>query len=299
MNITKTRKIWFAFSGALVALSLILTFALGLNLGLDFLGGARWDLSLQKDGKPVVQKTVQEFFETQKGSILTKTPKIQATESSSFLVTIENISDEQLHTLKENLSQQFTVTENSFRKVDSSIGKSFQQKAFWAVIFTLIGIILTIAISFWKVPDSVSPWQFGIVAVIALFHDIIILLGVFAVLGYIFNIELDLQFITALLATLGFSVNDTIVILDRVRENLKKANAKQNKEDVIEMSVQQTLQRSINTSVSTLLPLIALLIAGANSIFFFVLALTVGIFVGTYSSIFLAAPLLLLWGKKR
>lgn len=298
MNITKSRKTWFTLSGILVGASLILTIVLGLNPGLDFLGGARWDLSLQKNGQSVEQAAVDSFFESQKDVTLTKNAQIQKTEENTFLVTLEDLSEEKLATLKTDLNKTFEVTENSFRKVDSSIGKSFQTKAFWAVIATLIGIIITIAISFWKVPESVSPWQFGMVAVIALFHDVIILLGVFAVLGIMFQVELDLQFITALLATLGFSVNDTIVILDRVRENLKKAKPGETKEIVIEKSVQQTLRRSINTSISTLLPLIALLIAGANSIFFFVLALTIGILVGTYSSIFLAAPLLTVWKNK-
>jgi preprotein translocase subunit SecF len=165
----------------------------------------------------------------------------------------------------------------------------------YAIFFALAGIIIFVAIAFRKVPKTVNPWRFGAVAIIALIHDILIIVAVFAVLGYFVDIELDLQFITALLATLGFSVNDTIVILDRVRENINIQRASETFEDVIEKSIQQTLRRSINTSVSTLLPLIGLLIFGSEAIFYFILALTVGIVAGTYSSIFIAAPALAAW----
>jgi preprotein translocase subunit SecF len=185
--------------------------------------------------------------------------------------------------------------EVAFRRVDSSIGSHFKTKAMYAIFFALAGIIIFVAIAFRKVPKTVNPWRFGAVAIIALIHDILIIVAVFAVLGYFVDIELDLQFITALLATLGFSVNDTIVILDRVRENINIQRASETFEDVIEKSIQQTLRRSINTSVSTLLPLIGLLIFGSEAIFYFILALTVGIVAGTYSSIFIAAPALAAW----
>ena len=156
--------------------------------------------------------------------------------------------------------------------------------------------------AFRKIPASISPWRFGAVAIIALLHDILIVLGIFTILGFVLDVELDLTFITALLATLGFSVNDTIVILDRVRENIKKQGKDETFEDTVEKSVQQTLARSINTSISTLIPLVSLLFLGADSIFYFVLALTLGIAIGTYSSIFLAAPMLVTlknWADKR
>ena len=190
-----------------------------------------------------------------------------------------------------------TFEEISYRKVDSAVGASFKTKAFYAILAALVGIIFFVAWAFRKVPAVINPWRFGGVAIAALFHDILIILGIFVWLGATRDIELDLSFITALLATLGFSVNDTIVILDRVRENIRLQKAHETFEDTVENSVQQTLMRSINTSISTLLPLCALLIFGADSIFYFVLALTLGIVVGTYSSIFLAAPLLVSWKK--
>lgn len=281
--------------------SIGLTLFFGLNLGLDFLGGIRWTISLENDEINQIPnvETVQKFFDAQKSEKqrLTKDVKIQKSETGDFLITLENLSEESFAELKSDMNEKFLVDQKSFRRVDPSIGESFKSKAFYAIIASLIGIIFFVAWAFRKIPASISPWRFGGVAIVALFHDILIVLGVFTILGALSGVELDLQFITALLATLGFSVNDTIVILDRVRENIRLQKATEDFEDVVEKSVKQTLLRSVNTSVSTLLPLLALLFWGADSIFYFILALSVAIVVGTYSSIFLAAPMLVSWKK--
>lgn len=293
MNITRFRKVWLTISGTLIAVSITVIAIFGFNLGLDFLGGLRWTIAFQTEES--VQKTdLEKFFAEQKS--LTKDVQIQTTEDGEFLITLEIIEDEKFQEIFKNLQSELgTFEERSFRRVDPSIGASFKRKAFYAIIASLIGIILFVAFVFRHIPKAISPWRFGTVAIIALFHDVLIILAIFTVLGALIDIELDLQFITALLATLGFSVNDTIVILDRVRENIRFQKSHETFADTIEKSVQQTLRRSINTSVSTLLPLVALLFFGADAIFYFILALTIGIFVGTYSSIFLAAPLLVTW----
>ena len=293
MNITKTRRTWFTISGIAVGVSIVCSLFFGLNLGLDFTGGARWDMKFN-DQLSISNDQLKTFFDGR--TELTKDVKIQTSDEGNFLVTIEDMSDEQIQTITANLKTEVGEFETeSYRKVDATIGASFKEKSFWAIMAALMGIILFVAFAFRKIPNTINPWRFGGVAIAALFHDIIIVLGVFTVLGFMFGTELDLPFITALLATLGFSVNDTIVILDRVRENVRQQKPHETFEDAIEKSVQQTIKRSINTSISTLLPLIALLIWGANSIFFFVLALTIGIVIGTYSSIFLAAPMLAEW----
>ena len=302
MNITALRRTWITLSGTLVVASIALTLIFSLNLGLDFLGGIRWTVAVNQleTEIPVHRTEVESFFAAQKDQQgrLEKNVKIQSTETGEFLITLENVKDDVLEAIKTDLNAQYAVEEKSFRRVDPSLGASFKQKAFYAIIAALIGIIIFVAWAFRKIPKSVSPWKFGAVAIAALFHDIIIVLGVFTVLGAMLNVELDLQFITALLATLGFSVNDTIVILDRVRENLQRQKGAETFETIIEKSIQQTLRRSINTSISTLLPLVGLLFFGADAIFFFVLALIIGILIGTYSSIFLAAPLLAFWRKQ-
>ncbi len=293
MNVTKLRKLWFTISAGMIGISIVLVLIFGLNLGLDFTGGARWDLKFNEE-VAVDSEQLKTFFNSQK--ILTKEPQIQKSGAGNYLITIEDLSDEQIQGISANLKNEIGDFEaESYRKVDANIGASFKRKSVWAILAALTGIILFVAFAFRKIPESINPWRFGAVAIIALFHDILIVLGIFTVLGFVAGVELDLPFITALLATLGFSVNDTIVILDRVRENIRHQKATETFEDTVEKSVQQTIMRSINTSISTLLPLVALLFFGANSIFFFVLALTIGILIGTYSSIFLAAPMLVTW----
>jgi preprotein translocase subunit SecF len=299
MHITKLRKIWFSISAALVATAVITISLLPLNLGLDFLGGARWDLQFKNS--EVTAPKLRGFFQTQES--LQKDVQIKASDNNTFLITIENLPDTKIQEISQNLTQEIgEFTQISFRKVDANIGQSFKRKSIIAICISLIGIILFVAYVFRKIPEAINPWRFGTVAILALFHDILIVLGIFVVLGVMFDVELDLTFLTALLATLGFSVNDTIVILDRVRENIRAQKAHETFEDTVEKSVQQTLARSIYTSISTLFPLIALYFLGAESISYFVLALILGITVGTYSSIFLAAPALVSlkeWSDKK
>ncbi len=291
MNITALRRIWISFSACLVALSLGASLLIGLKLGLDFTGGARWDMQFEA---PTTPQAIQTFFDGR--TELTQEVDVQRSEDQTFLVTIEDLDDKTIQTLASDLRTEVgNFTEVSYRKVDATIGQSFKQKSLYAIVAALTGIILFVAFVFRRIPEAINPWRFGGVAIIALFHDIAIVFGLFVVLGMITGVELDLPFITALLATLGFSVNDTIVILDRVRENIRVQKAHETFEDTVENSIQQTLMRSINTSISTLLPLLGLLFLGAEAIFYFVLALTVGILIGTYSSIFLAAPLLVEW----
>lgn len=292
-NITRHRKLWLAISGGLVALSLALVGIFGFNLGLDFLGGLRWNVQFTGE-ETIATEQLTEYFSG--NEILSKDALIQDSGENSFLITLEELEETDFNNLSSDMEENvgaFDVI--SFRRVSSSIGQHFQNESFVAIAMALIAIIIFVAIAFRKIPESINPWRFGGAAIIALFHDVVIIIGIFAVLGYALDVELNLQFLTALLATLGFSVNDTIVILDRVRENLFKQKSKESFEDVIEKSVQDTLRRSINTSISTLFPLVFLLIFGADSIFYFILALTIGIAVGTYSSIFIAAPILVSW----
>ncbi len=292
-NITRHRNLWLAISGGAVAISLALIGIFGFNLGLDFLGGLRWNIEFTGE-ETISTDSLTEFFATQ--DVLEKDAIIQPAGDNEFLITLEELEEKDFENLSAELEKSMGSFEvESFQRVSSSIGQHFQNEAFVAIGLALIAIIVFVAIAFRKIPETINPWRFGGAAIIALFHDVVIIAGVFAVLGFVLDVELSLQFITALLATLGFSVNDTIVILDRVRENLFKQKSRETFEDVIEKSVNETLRRSINTSISTLFPLVFLLIFGADSIFYFILALTIGIAVGTYSSIFIAAPILVSW----
>ncbi len=188
------------------------------------------------------------------------------------------------------------IEEKRFDSIGPVIGNELKESAIWAIIIALIAIVLYIGWAFRKVSRPVSSFKYGIIATIALFHDIIITLGVFSVLGYLYNVEIGIPFVAALLAILGYSVNDTIVVFDRTRENLIKSGIS-DFEEVVNKSVNETLIRSLNTSFTTLLILTVLFLFGGATIKYFVVALIVGISAGTYSSIFIASPLLVTWQK--
>lgn len=189
------------------------------------------------------------------------------------------------------------IREISYDTIGPTIGKDLTNKSILAVIFASLGIIIYIAYSFRRLPKPLSSWKFGVLAVFALAHDLLITTGIVALLGHFFTfMEVDALFITALLTIMGFSVHDTIVIYDRLRENFIK-NPHESFELTAEKSVNQTLARSINTSLTAILVLFALFLLGAGSIRHLVLTLLIGMFIGTYSSIFVAAPLAVSWHK--
>jgi preprotein translocase subunit SecF len=184
------------------------------------------------------------------------------------------------------------------RSVSPVFAKTFKTRAFTAIGFASVAIVLYIAFAFRKVSKGIQSWKLGVSAIIALIHDVVITIGVFAVLGRFLGVEVDALFITALLTIMGFSVHDTIVVFDRVRENLINKSHDQTLETIAEKSIHETMARSINTSLTTVIVLVALMIFGSPSIFWFVFALTVGITVGTYSSVFIASPILVWWQKR-
>ncbi|OGY91532.1 MAG: protein-export membrane protein SecF [Candidatus Komeilibacteria bacterium RIFCSPLOWO2_02_FULL_48_11] len=190
-----------------------------------------------------------------------------------------------------------TVVEDSFESIGPTIGNELKQRSVYAVLAVLAAIIIYIAWAFRKVSQPVASWKYGLAAVIALTHDVLIPIGIFAVLGKFLGVEVDILFVTALLTILGFSVHDTIVVFDRIRENLAHSRHRGTFEEIVNISVNETVRRSINTSLTALLALLAIFLFGGESIKYFVLALMLGIIFGTYSSIFIASPLLVVWDK--
>ncbi len=189
------------------------------------------------------------------------------------------------------------VTEDRFETIGPTIGAELKQKSAYAMIAVIIAIILYIAWAFRKVAKPVSSWKYGIAAIVALVHDVTIPTGVFAVLGVVAGVEVDILFVTALLTILGYSVNDTIVVFDRTRENLSRDHWKHEFEWIVNASVNETIRRSVFTSVTVFLVLLAVYLFGGDSLKNFMLALLIGVVAGTYSSIFLASPLLVVWEK--
>ena len=193
---------------------------------------------------------------------------------------------------------QASITEKRFDAIGPTIGRELRQKSFIAIVTTLVLIVIYITWAFRKVSRPVSSWKYGVAAVIALAHDVTIPSGIFAALGYFKGVEVDALFITGLLTILGFSVHDTIVVFDRVRENLKKVGGMNiSFGQIVNKSINETITRSINTSLTVILVLVAVIFLGGGTIFYFALLLILGIFFGTYSSIFIASPILLLWNR--
>jgi len=293
MFIIKNRKIFFIISAILVALAIASVSIFGLNLGIDFKGGSILEVSYP-DIRPELA-VVQEKVEN---AVLGQVT-IQPTGENGFIVRAEGSSNEDRNALLSALSidMENTPTEERFNAIGPTIGAELRSKAWIAIVTVVLAIILFIAFVFRHVSEQVSSWKYGMIAIVALAHDIIIPTGIFAFLGY----EIDSLFVIALLAILGLSVNDTIVVFDRVRENLKNKISKDFGETVGK-SLEQTFTRSINTSITTLFVLLTLYFIGPDSTQNFALALALGIFFGTYSSIFLASPLLVAaenWGKKK
>ena len=286
MSIIKLRKFSYAFSGILFLASIALLAVWGLRLGIDFTGGSLMEIQFQNQpSRETIQSALRPF---NLGDV-----HVQPTQSNGALIRMKDV-DEPTHqkvlsalkVLDQNL------VEKRFDSIGPVLGNEALRKALFSLVLVLIAIILFIAYAFRKVSQPISSWKYGIVAIIALLHDVIIPVGVFAVLGHFLGYEIDTLFITALLVVLGFSVHDTIVVFDRVRENLGHASGKKPFDQIVGESISQTFTRSINTSLTTLLALVVLYFVGGESTQHFSLALIVGIIAGTYSSVFIGSPLL-------
>lgn len=302
MFVIKHRSLFFVFSGLIVAASLIIAVVFGLRFGIDFTGGSLLEVEIAGSGVPYVHPSADEITgalaELNLGAIVVQ-PAGNAT-----LLRLKAI-DERTH--QEIIGRLGTlgspagaVVEKRFTTIGPTVGKELRNKAIAAIILVSLAIVLFIAFAFRKVSKPVASWKYGVVAVITLLHDVTIPTGAFAVLGYLRGVEIDILFVTALLAILGYSVNDTIVVFDRIRENLRR-NSEENRRDSFEetvgRSLYETYARSINTSLTVIIAILALFFFGAESTRYFSLALLIGVIAGTYSSIFIASPLLVVWEK--
>lgn len=292
MRLLKYSKFFFAVSAVAVAISIFSLAIFGLKLGIDFKGGTVIELKFSQAVSP---EQVRSYLAKQG----LDNAVVQATDNEGIIiktqVTDKEENDKYLNGLQTELG---TFEVRRLESIGPVIGKQLTRQAIYQLVLISIAIILYIAFVFRKVTRPVSSWQFGIAAIVALLHDLIVVLGVFSLLGRFANVEVDSMFVTAMLTVLGFSVHDTIIIFDRIRENLR-IYAGQTMEFVVNHSISQTIVRSLNTSITVLLVLLALLLFGGDTIRYFVLALFIGIIVGTYSSIFVASPILTYWQEYR
>lgn len=290
LNIIGNRKIWYTISGVLFAVSITMVLMWGLNFGIDFTGGTLYEVKWEKT-VPTIAKIQEVVHQTANLEVIAQTAG-----EDSTLMRLPSISEEIHQTIARGLSTLGKFEELRFETVGPTVGQELKQRSLLALALVLAAIIIYISWVFRRVSKPVASWKYGLVAVAALFHDVVIPIGVFAVLGKYFDIKIDILFVTAALTVLGFSVHDTIVVFDRIRENLIKRPEK-TFEATINKSVNETLARSINTSLTALIVLMAVFIFGGASIKYFVLMLILGIVFGTYSSIFIASPLLVSWFK--
>lgn len=293
MWVIKYRNLFFFLSALVVGVSLFAIFTYGLNLGIEFKGGSILEADysgVRPDLDSLRSDLNQSSF---KGAVL------QPLGEKGVSIRLHSITDDEKNQLLSLLSgndSSIRLTEKRFSSIGPSIGQELANKGLVAIAIVVVMIILFVTLAFWGVSRPIPSWKYGVIVIVALLHDLIIPTGVFAVLGHFRNVEVDALFLTALLTILGLSVNDTIVVFDRIRENLKNKIAP-HFEDTVGISLSQTFQRSINTSLTVILALLALLFFGGESTYYFALTLTIGMLVGTYSSIFIASPLLVVWEK--
>jgi len=301
MFVVRYKKIFFIISGLFVTLALVSMLMFGLHFSIDFTGGALMEVHYSNN------RPAQDLLETHLRELAIGNFSLRSAGSDRYILRTRDLSEEERLALVSTLSNHGDedLVVSRFTSIGPVIGEELRSKAIIALSIVILAIVLFIAYVFRHVSKPVASWKYGIIAIVALIHDITIPLGVFALLGYLVGAEIDVLFIVGLLAILGYSVNDTIVVFDRVRENLKEnqeLNRKEEFELTVGKSLNQTFTRSINTSLTTVLALFALFFFGGSATENFALVLIVGIVAGTYSSICLASPFLIVterWQAKK
>ena len=285
--------IMFWFSVTLVAISVILLALYGLNFGVDFRGGSVMELEFS-GGRPSLDEVKGVSADAGLADVA-----VNYVGEDGMILRTKELSENEHQNILAVLQSNFSgLEEKRFDSIGPIIGQELKTKSVTAIILVLLAVIVYIALVFRKLSKTLSPWVMGFAAIIALLHDVIIPVGVFAVLGRFYGIEISAVFVAAVLTILGYSVADTVVVFDRVRENIIRGNMDGGFLAVVHKSVMQTLTRSLNTTFTTLLSLFAIYFFGGESIRYFALALIIGIFLGAYSSIFVASPLLVWWSRK-
>lgn len=293
-NIIGARRVWLTISAVMVAAAVGSMVWFGFRQGIDFTGGTLWQVEFA-DNK-ITAAAVTDIL------IGTGLPGVAVTRGGegSVIIRVAEINETKHQELANAMRDKLgDFTELSFQSIGPTVGSDLRSKAMWAVLLVLVGISVFVAFAFRKVSQPVQSWKYGLVTLVTLAHDVIIPAGVVAALGSKFAVEADTNFIVALLVIAGFSVHDTIVVFDRIRENLTVAAGKMPLPEIVNRSVNETMARSINTSMTLVFVLAALLLVGPATLKLFILTILIGTVVGTYSSIFVASPLLVIWYERQ
>lgn len=290
MNILSKKYLYLIFSLIIIIPGIISLMLYGLNLSIEFTGGSRLTLVFPKNVSNSEVTAIRNVFSENNIKVQT----LERSNKSLFIRTAPIDQKQDVKILDQIKSKIGDFKQSAYETVGPTIGTEIAFNAIKALVIASLLIVIYITWTFRKVPKPTSSLRFGVSAIIALIHDVLVLLGIFSILGHFFKIEVDSLFVTAILTVIGFSVHDTIVVFDRIRENLKRVGS-ESFEQVVNDSILQTLDRSFNTSLTVVLVLIALLLFGGESVRWFVVALLIGVISGTYSSIFNAAPILVIW----
>jgi preprotein translocase subunit SecF len=295
-KIIQKRKIWLGVAVALFIVFVVSLSVWGLKYGIDFTGGSLLEVTFNGT-RPSVSQVEVGLADLKLNSLI-----IQPVGEQDVMLKFQETGEEahqailgKLNELAQQENKNNSIEEQRFESVGPSIGAELKIKSLWAIFFALLAMLAYITYAFRGVSRPIASWKYASAAIIAMFHDVVITMGVFAFLGHYYGIEINTAFVAAVLTVLGYSVHDTIVVFDRLRENLPKSN--EDFEGTVNTSLNQTIVRSLNTSLTVLLVLVSIIIFGGASIRTFTLALAVGIFIGTYSSIFVAPPILVVWEK--
>lgn len=278
----ENRKFYYILSGLMVIFSLFFLLMYKLNVGIDFTGGTNWSVTTTLN-----TDEIKSIIGENKVAI----NRIDGIETE-FNISLEPITSDQKNKILDQFKEKDSlIIENKFETIGPALGKELLIKTLIAVAVASIAIMLYVSHQF-------KETVFGVSAIIAMVHDVFILIGSFSVLGYFYGVQVDSLFVTAVLITLSFSVHDTVVVFDRFRE-VRKNDPKAILEDQINLAINSTMVRSLNNSVTTAIMLLAVFLLGGDTIKWFVLALFIGIIVGTYSSPFVSTPLVYEWLKRR
>ena len=285
----KYRKYYYTLSSVLVVASIISLAVVGLNFGIDFTGGGVMEVNFKSE-RPNHEQVRVALADVDLGETI-----IQDIGPSGLILRFKNINEAVHQEALNKFEGLGEFEELRFESIGPVIGAETKRKSIWAILLVLVAILVYIAWAFRRISFPLKSWKYGIVALITLFHDVLITVGVFSIISHFLGVEIGVPFVAALLTIFGYSVNDTIVIFDRIRENVLRQGSTFDFAEVINKSVRQTYVRSLNTSLPTLFVLLAIFLFGGITIKYFVLALIIGVSVGTYSSLFLASPLLFSW----
>lgn len=292
VNFIKYSKIYFVIGGILMLASIVALVVWGLKPGIDFTGGSILEIEYFDT------RMANEEIEQKLAGLNLDSLSVQSAGEKSVIIRTEYISEEIHQEILRILGENQSIEERRFESVGSVIGRELKQKTFTLVFVSLFAIVLYIALAFRKVRGSVKSWQYALSSLVSLFHDILIPLGVFAVLGKFYNVEISIPVITALLTVIGCSINNVVVVFDRIRENTIRKGAA-NFGETVNDSINQTLGRCLSTTFFYLLPLVAIFFFGGETLKYFALALIMGIIAGTISAVFLASPVLVFWGSRK